>query len=76
LALEPRGSPNAMLLSRNNSAPNADQKAEDENDRQQRRAGEGRAHHQELAHEDAERRQPGDRDDAEDRPSRAPDASR
>ena len=44
----------------------ADQNAEDEHQRQQRLTGKGRAHHQEFAHEDAERRQPGDGDDAED----------
>ena len=40
--------------------------AEDERDGEQRLAGEGGADDQELAHEDAERRQPGDRDHAGD----------
>jgi hypothetical protein len=41
------------------------QQAENENDRQQWDAREGRAHDQELAHENTERRQSGDGHDAE-----------
>ena len=42
-----------------------DEQAERRRQRQPRLAGEGRGHHQELADEDAERRQAGDGDDAD-----------
>src|ERR1019366_3569527 len=43
-----------------------DQNAEDEDDREQRSAREGRRHYQKFADEDAERRQAGDRYNPED----------
>ena len=45
-----------------------DQQPKHEGKREQRLPGEGRADHQELAHEDAERRQAGDGNDAEHQP--------
>ena len=64
-ALGPRGSPNAMALSRRNSAPKPTRIPNTSRIASQRLAREGRADQQELAHEDAERRQAGDGDDAE-----------
>ena len=61
----PRGSPKAIAFSRRNSAPIAIRMPEHERKGEQRLPREGRADHQELAHEDAERRQSGDGHDAE-----------
>ena len=61
----PRGSPNATLVRRNVNAPKASSSPNTSDDRQQRLPREGRTHDQKLAHEDAERRQSGDRDDAD-----------
>ena len=44
------------------------QQPEDQYDREQRLPRKGRTHDEEFAHEDAERRQPGDRDDADHQP--------
>ena len=54
-----------MPFRRRNSAPKATSRPATSSDREERLAGEGRADDQELAHEDAERRQAGDGDDAE-----------
>ncbi len=54
-----------MLFNRRNSAPNADEQADNQRDAEQRLAGEGGTDDEKLAHEDTDRWKAGDRDDAE-----------